>query len=74
MVHERQIQPMRRDDECRDGPAHPDGAEPVVFLAFVEDDLEAAGPDDEEAEADVVEGADFGVLDVGRVVDEAARS
>ena len=31
-----------------------------------------AGPDHEQAEADVVEGADLGVLDVGRVVDEAA--
>jgi len=51
--------------------AHPDRSEPVVFLPFVENDLEAAGPDDEEAEADVVEGADFGVLDVGRIVDEA---
>ena len=71
MVHECQIQPMKRDDERGHRPAHPDGAEPVVFLALVEDDLQAAGPDDEQAEADVVEGADLGVLDVGRVVDEA---
>ena len=71
MVHERQIQPMKRDDERRHGPAHPDGAEPVVFLALVEDDLQAAGPHDQQAEADVVEGADLGVLDVGRIVDEA---
>ena len=59
------------EDEGGDRPADPDGAEPVVLLAFVEDNLEAAGPDDEEAEADVVEGADLGVLDVGRIVDEA---
>ena len=72
MVHERQIQPMKREDERRHGPAHPEGAEPVVFLAFVEDNLQAAGPDNQQAEADVVEGADLGVLDVGRVVDEAA--
>ena len=58
-------------DEEEDGPADPGGAEPVVFLALVEDDLEAAGPDDEGAEAEVVEGWDLGVLDVGRVVDEA---
>ena len=36
-----------RDDERRDRPAHPDGAEPVVLLALVEDDLQAAGPDDQ---------------------------
>jgi len=59
------------DDERGDGPADPGGAEPVVFLALVEDDLEAACPDAQEAEADVVEGADLGVFDVGRVVDEA---
>ena len=59
------------DDEEDEGPADPDGAEPVVLLALVEDDLEAAGPDDEGAEADVVEGGRLGVADVGRVVDEA---
>ena len=39
-------------DEEEGGPADPGGAEPVVLLALVEDDLEAAGPDDEGAEAD----------------------
>jgi len=58
------------EDERGDGPADPGGAEPVVLLALVEDDLEAAGPDAQKAEADVVEGADFGVPDVGWVVDE----
>ena len=58
-------------DQRGDRPAHPDSAEPVVLLALVEDHLQAAGPDDEQAEADVVEGADLGVLDVGRIVDEA---
>src|ERR1039458_6552047 len=57
-------------DEEEEGPANPEGAEPVVLLAFIENDLEQAGPDDERAEAEVVEGGDFGVLDVGRVVDE----
>ncbi len=33
-------------DEEEDGPANPGGSEPVVFLALVEDDLEAASPDD----------------------------
>ena len=59
------------DDERSDGPPDPECAEPVIFLALVEDDLQGAGPDNEKAEADVVECADFGVLDVGRVVDEA---
>ena len=54
-----------------DGPAHPNRSEPVVFLALVEHDLQAACPNDEEAKADVVEGSNLGVLDVGRVVDEA---
>jgi len=55
-----------------DGPAQPDGPEPVIFLALVEDDLQAACPDGKQAEADVVELARLGVLDVGRVVDKAA--
>ena len=71
-VQECQIQHDEGDDEGGDGPANPECAEPVVFLAFVEDDLQAAGPDDEQAEAEVVECADLGVFDVGRVVDEAA--
>ena len=58
-------------DHGDEGPAEPGGGEPVDFLAFIEDDLEAADPDDEGAEADVVEAGDFGVLDVGRVVDVA---
>ena len=31
-------------DEEEEGPADPDGAEPVILLAFVEDDLQEAGP------------------------------
>ncbi len=58
--------------EEEDRPADPDGAEPVDFLSLVEDDLQAAGPDGEQAEAEVVEVAYFGVFDVGRIVDEAA--
>ncbi len=69
--HERQTHPMKPRTSAASGPADPDGTEPVVFLSFVEDYLQAAGPDDQEAEADVVEGADLGVLDVRRVVDEA---
>ncbi len=61
----------QRDDEGAHGPPYPHGAKPVVFLTFVEDDLQAAGPYDQEAEADVVECADFGVFDVRRIVDEA---
>ena len=48
---------MQRDDQRGHRPAHPDGAKPVVFLALVEHDLQAAGPDDQQAEADVVERA-----------------
>ena len=64
--------PNEPDHQRRHGPAHPDGAEPVVLLALVENDLQAAGPHHEQAEADVVEGAHLGVLDVRRIVDEAA--
>ncbi len=63
-------EPDEGGDEEEDGPADPDGAEPVVLLALVEDDLEAAGPDDEGSEADAVEGGDLGVLDVGGVMNE----
>ncbi len=59
------------DDEEEGGPADPDGAEPVVFLTLVEDDLQAAGPDDECGEAVAVEGGDFGFADVRRIEDEA---
>ena len=48
------------------------GAEPVVFLALVEHDLEGADGDDEQAEAPVVDAlaalADFG--EIGRIFDE----
>ena len=60
-------EPEKGDDEGGSGPADPDGAEPVVFLAFVEDDLEATGPDDQEAHAEVVEAGDAGVLDGGGI-------
>ena len=59
-----------RDDGQRDDEA---GAEPVVFLALVEHDLEGADGDDEKAESPVVDAfaalADFG--EVGRVFDQA---
>src|SRR6185312_14133548 len=58
------------NDQRQHRPAEPDGPEPVDFLALVENDLERAGPDDEQAEADVVEGWSLGVPDVRRVVDE----
>ena len=70
-AHERQIQPMSATTSAATAQRTQSGAEPVVFLALVEDHLQAAGPDDQQAEADVVEGADFGVFDVGRIVDEA---
>ncbi len=62
----------KRCDEEEDGPTDPGGSEPIVFLAFVEDDLKASCPDDEGGEAVAVEGGDPGFADVGRVVDEAA--
>src|SRR6267154_935726 len=58
-------------DEEEGGPAEPECAEPVVLLALVEDDLEAAGPDDEGGEAVAVERGDFGFADVSRIEDEA---
>src|SRR6185369_17614394 len=63
--------PEERGDHEAESPADPGGSEPVVLLAFVEDDLKASGPDDEHSEAEVVEGRNLGVFDVGRVVDEA---
>jgi len=48
------------------------GAEPVVLLALVENNLQTAGPHHQQTEADVVEGADLSVLDVRRIMDEAA--
>ena len=62
----------QRSHQRGHGPAHPDRAEPVVLLALVEHDLQRAGPDHQQAKADVVEGADLGVLDVRRIVNEAA--
>ena len=62
----------KRCDEEEDGPTNPGGSEPVVFLTFVENDLETARPDDEGGEAVAVEGSDLGFADVRRVVDEAA--
>ena len=64
----------RESDDCGDEEGDDEaGAEPVVFLAFVEHDLEGADGDDEQAEAPVVDAfaalADFG--EVGRVFDEA---
>jgi hypothetical protein len=51
------------------------GAEPVVFLTFIEHDLDGADGDDEEAEAPIVDAlttlADFG--EVRRVFDEPVR-
>ncbi len=58
-------------DEEEDGPANPRGSEPVVFLSLIEHNLQQAGPDDQRAKAEVVEGWDLRVLDVVRVVDEA---
>ena len=65
---------MNRDDERRHRPAYPEGSEPVIFLAFVEHNLKAAGPDNEQTEADIVEGSNLGVLDVRRIVHEARGS
>ena len=41
----------RRVTMKQGGPADPGGSEPVVLLALVEDDLEAAGPDDESGQS-----------------------
>ena len=59
------------DDEEEGSPADPGGAEPVVFLALVEDDLKAAGQDGEGGETVAVERGDLGFTDVGGVVHEA---
>ena len=59
------------DQQRGHSPANPDRAEPVIFLALVENNLQCAGPDDQQAEAEVIKGADLGVLDIRRIVDEA---
>ena len=58
------------DHQQQRRPADPVGAEPVVFLAFVEDDLQRAQPDGQQPKADAVDPARLGVLDVRRVFDE----
>src|SRR5271170_7659287 len=52
------------DDEVR--------AEPIVALAFIEDDLHGAEAESEEAEADVInaEASAFLLLHIGRIADE----
>ena len=61
------------DDGHDERGANEGGAEPVVFLAFVEHDLEGGDEEDEKAESPVVDAfalfAAFG--EVGRVFDEA---
>jgi hypothetical protein len=57
-------------EQC--GPADPDGAEPVVFLTFVEDDLQAADPYHQRAQADAVESNRLRSPHVRRVFDKSA--
>ena len=65
-------EPEQRDAEDHRGPANPHGPVPVVLLAFIEDDLQAAGPQNQQAEAEVVELARLGVAHIRRIVDIAA--
>src|SRR5206468_1288448 len=60
-----------RDDEEQGGPADPRGSEPIVLLAFVEDDLQATGPDDEGGETVAIERVDLGFADVRGIKDKA---
>ncbi len=60
----------QRDAQQQCGPADPGGAEPVVFLAFVEDDLQCAQPHRQQSQADAVDSSGLGVLDVRRIFDE----
>ena len=50
----------------------PGGGEPIFFLAFVEDDLQAGRSDGEHADAPVIDFCRC-ALDVGRIEDEHAR-
>ena len=59
---------IRLMTRIRRRPANPGGAEPIVFLPLVEDDLQAAQPDGQQAEADAVELARMRVLDIRRVL------
>ena len=60
------------DDHDHHRPADPGRTEPVVFLTFVEHDLQRTQPDGQQAEADAIKLAGFGILDVGRIFDKAA--
>src|SRR6185312_14344332 len=62
----------KRDDEDEERPTNPCGSKPIVFLSFVEDDLQASDPHRKQAKPDSVELAGLGVLDVRRIMDEAA--
>src|SRR5258708_36010254 len=50
------------------GPANPGGAEPIIFLAFIEDDLQAAQPHREQSQADAVEFSRMSLFHVRRVL------
>ena len=51
-------------------PAHPLGREPILLLAFVENNLERAEPHRQERKARKIDTFDFRVLDIGRVFDK----
>src|ERR1700730_17976056 len=46
------------------GPPNPGGAEPVIFLTFVENDLQAAKPYSEQAETNAVEFSGMSVFHI----------
>src|SRR5579863_10416163 len=74
-VHQRlpvpELADQKRDETDHQncgGPADPYRAEPVIFLTLVENDLQAAQPQGQKAEADTVQLAGMSVFYVGRVL------
>ncbi len=63
----------QRNHERCNRPAYPNCPKPVVLLPLVQHNLQAACPHHQQAKADVVERTDFCVLDVRRIVNEAAH-
>src|SRR6202451_79658 len=53
-----------QDDRCVTNPGR---AKPVVFLSFVQNDLQRTQPHSQQAEANAVELAGMGVLDIRRI-------
>ncbi len=64
--------PEQRDAQDHHRPANPHRTEPVVFLPFVQNHLQASGPQNQQPEAQVVERAGLGIAHIHRIMHVAA--